>query len=148
MVIQHDNAPAINAVEDAVEFDIMENANFAFAEYMGHKNVLDVNSHADFWSWMQKGFIPLIFIQEQGVAENRNTTDPQISQFMTHIPRERRGIMLQYNRIVMGVRMRQERSEKEKKCTSMASLHDFFGAKCVEQFGYELDPEIFTARKT
>eukprot|EP00971_Amphidinium_carterae_P097435 1928071-Amphidinium_carterae.1 len=30
----------------------------------GHKGVYDVNSHADFWSWMNHGLIPLLYIQD------------------------------------------------------------------------------------
>jgi hypothetical protein len=49
----------IYAVEESIEFDITENANFAFAHAFGHKGLVDVNSIADFWSWMRLGFFPL-----------------------------------------------------------------------------------------
>merc|ERR1719191_2464237 len=80
--IAHDNAPHIRAVEDSIDFDIQSNANFAFAgvgyndgPYMGHKDINDVNSHADFWSWMTKGFVPLIFQQSRGFHEGHDPTD-------------------------------------------------------------------------
>eukprot|EP00927_Polykrikos_kofoidii_P019341 TRINITY_DN19030_c0_g1_i1.p1 TRINITY_DN19030_c0_g1~~TRINITY_DN19030_c0_g1_i1.p1 ORF type:complete len:860 (-),score=125.80 TRINITY_DN19030_c0_g1_i1:263-2842(-) len=50
------------AVEHAIEFDIGENANFAIADNMMHKTLLDVHCVADFWSWMRLGLLPL-FVQ-------------------------------------------------------------------------------------
>ena len=76
MVIAHDDAQVVNAVEDSIQDDINNNANFAWSSpYMGHKDVEDVNSHADFWSWMSRGFVPLIFQQSWGFGEGRDLED-------------------------------------------------------------------------
>lgn len=62
MVIVHDDAVVVRAVEDSIVFDIIDNANFAFdSDFMGHKNIYDVNSIPDFWSWFSLGFLPLMF---------------------------------------------------------------------------------------
>ena len=62
----HLNFEQTHAVDDAMYFDITENANFAYGgEYpfqngrMGHKNIFDVNSFADFWSWLDLGITPI-----------------------------------------------------------------------------------------
>ena len=37
---------------------------------MGNKGLADVNSHADFYSWLRLGLVPLLFTPwEHGVAE-------------------------------------------------------------------------------
>lgn len=50
----------IYSVEQAIEFDLRENANFAFAHNFGHKDIEDVNSFSDFWSWSRIGLLPLV----------------------------------------------------------------------------------------
>lgn len=53
MVIIHDEAVVVRAVEDSISFDIVDNANFAFdSPNMAHKDITDVGSLADFWSWI------------------------------------------------------------------------------------------------
>jgi len=54
------NQHLVLSIEQAIEQDIRENANFAFNEYMGHKTLQDVHSVPDFWSWMRLGFLPLV----------------------------------------------------------------------------------------
>lgn len=65
-----------NGLTSAVEFNIAENANFAFLApgNMGVKNYQDVNNFADFWSWMGKGFIPLVAPQQVWISEGSNLT--------------------------------------------------------------------------
>mmetsp|Transcript_44328 Transcript_44328/g.77827 ORF Transcript_44328/g.77827 Transcript_44328/m.77827 type:complete len:1032 (-) Transcript_44328:95-3190(-) len=76
MVIVHDDAVVVRAVEDSIVFDIVDNANFAFdSDFMGHKDIYDVNSHADFWSWLMVGFMPLMF-PELGEGGGSESTDP------------------------------------------------------------------------
>jgi hypothetical protein len=60
LAIAHLGQNMVYAVEESIEFDISENANFAFAHAFGHKGIEDVNSVADFWSWMRLGYLPLI----------------------------------------------------------------------------------------
>eukprot|EP00931_Biecheleriopsis_adriatica_P050012 TRINITY_DN28942_c0_g1_i1.p1 TRINITY_DN28942_c0_g1~~TRINITY_DN28942_c0_g1_i1.p1 ORF type:complete len:906 (-),score=135.37 TRINITY_DN28942_c0_g1_i1:91-2778(-) len=57
------------AMEEAYEFDIVENANFAFSGYFGHKTIYDVNSIADFWSWVRVGFLGLVVQPAWGYSE-------------------------------------------------------------------------------
>eukprot|EP00746_Dinoflagellata_sp_MGD_P167281 gnl/MRDRNA2_/MRDRNA2_97777_c0_seq1.p1 gnl/MRDRNA2_/MRDRNA2_97777_c0~~gnl/MRDRNA2_/MRDRNA2_97777_c0_seq1.p1 ORF type:complete len:988 (+),score=181.49 gnl/MRDRNA2_/MRDRNA2_97777_c0_seq1:73-3036(+) len=159
MAIAHDNAPHIRAVEDSIDFDIQNNANFAFAgvgyndgPYMGHKDINDVNSIADFWSWMVKGFVPLVFQQSRGFHEGHDYTDERFKKASVEWGPAERGRMLFYNRIVGGVRMRQERSgeaDDALPCNAgHSSLLGFYAEKCVHGHGYELDPEMMVARVT
>eukprot|EP00928_Gymnodinium_smaydae_P034656 TRINITY_DN24510_c0_g1_i1.p1 TRINITY_DN24510_c0_g1~~TRINITY_DN24510_c0_g1_i1.p1 ORF type:complete len:927 (-),score=195.22 TRINITY_DN24510_c0_g1_i1:129-2909(-) len=60
LAIAHLRQDTIMKVEDAVETDIIENANFAWAHAFGHKGIYDVNSYADFWSWSRLGLFPLL----------------------------------------------------------------------------------------
>eukprot|EP00927_Polykrikos_kofoidii_P027374 TRINITY_DN24107_c0_g2_i1.p1 TRINITY_DN24107_c0_g2~~TRINITY_DN24107_c0_g2_i1.p1 ORF type:complete len:1288 (+),score=173.95 TRINITY_DN24107_c0_g2_i1:236-4099(+) len=60
--IIHQSAADFAAVKLGFEAAVPEMANFGFTEpWMGFKNVDDVNSHADFWSWLHHGFVPLVF---------------------------------------------------------------------------------------
>lgn len=52
----------------AISFDIEENANFAFVGNLpfengriGWKDIYDVNSIADYWSWLNLGLLPIFF---------------------------------------------------------------------------------------
>merc|ERR1719262_711129 len=133
MVIAHDDAQVVNAVEDSIVLDIGNNANFAWSSpFMGHKDVEDVNSHPDFWSWMSRGFVGLIFQQEWGWAEGRDTSDPLFVQAKDVFERKDRGMLLHYNKIIGGVRLRQERSDEEgdEVCPSLNSLLVFWGKEC------------------
>lgn len=60
----------IYALEDAIEFDISQNANFAFAHAYGHDGVVGVRTISDFWSWLQLGFIGLIVQPTWGYSED------------------------------------------------------------------------------
>uniref|UniRef100_A0A7S4VIU8 EF-hand domain-containing protein n=1 Tax=Alexandrium monilatum TaxID=311494 RepID=A0A7S4VIU8_9DINO len=77
-VTWHFNYDRLHAVDQAITWDIKENANFAFSGIvpfengrMGHKNIEDVNSIADFWSWMNMGIVPLFWPQGWDVNEVR-----------------------------------------------------------------------------
>merc|ERR1719230_1876322 len=63
----------------SVEFDLLENANFAWAGLVpfesgrfGFKTLFDVNTIADFWSWTTMGLVPLLFLESWDVNEVRN----------------------------------------------------------------------------
>mmetsp|Transcript_10858 Transcript_10858/g.24910 ORF Transcript_10858/g.24910 Transcript_10858/m.24910 type:complete len:1047 (-) Transcript_10858:32-3172(-) len=147
MVILHDDAVVIRAVEDSITFDVFDNANFAFDSlFMGHKNIHDVNSHSDFWSWLIQGFLPLMFIQESVWSEGRNLTDPTILDRTIVYTEEERGVLLHYNRIIGGIRFSQERSGGIS-CNAPFSLTAFYHQQCVGT-AYELDPESWPARHT
>jgi len=172
VVIENDNAPQVNAVEDSIAFDIGENANFAIVGPMGFKSVWDVNSYQDFYSWLKNGLVPLIFVQSRGFSENYFENDP-LSMLNASYPGDpwrtqdileelesrpwlnndtRRGLYINHNRIVGGLRLSQERFEEdpeiEWECASPNALKPVYNMKCVGGFGYELDPEMLDARQT
>jgi len=67
-IIMHARIEVLHAVDKAVAWDIYENANFAFAGNvpfengrMGHKSIEDVNTYADFWSWLNMGLVPIFW---------------------------------------------------------------------------------------
>jgi len=68
----------VYAIEQAISWDVEENANFAFSGVvpsengrMGHSSFHDVNSIADFWSWFQMGLVPVFWPQDWDVSEVR-----------------------------------------------------------------------------
>mmetsp|Transcript_45191 Transcript_45191/g.104739 ORF Transcript_45191/g.104739 Transcript_45191/m.104739 type:complete len:1039 (-) Transcript_45191:51-3167(-) len=147
MVILHDDAVVIRAVEDSITFDVFDNANFAFDSlFMGHKDIHDVNSYADFWSWCIQGFLPLMFVQETSWSEGRDLTDPEIIRETEFFSESERGVLLHYNRIIGGVRFRQEVSGYIE-CDAPDDMRAFYQLPCVKT-KYELDPESWPARHT
>merc|ERR1719191_2035487 len=77
--ILHLKQDVVHTLEQSIDFDLRENANFAFGGNvpfengrMGHKSLFDVNSVADFWSWLTMGMVPLIWIEDYDVNEVRN----------------------------------------------------------------------------
>jgi len=78
-VMLHFRFDVLYAIDEAITFDIEENANFAFSGIipyengrMGHKTLYDVNSIADFWSWMSIGLVPLFWPQSWDANEARS----------------------------------------------------------------------------
>jgi len=154
MAIAHDDAPNVRSVQDSLREDIIENANFAFTgPYMGHKNMEDVNSHADFWSWLMHGMLPLIFIQETPFHEGFNPDEPwyeeQIVSGDTFVPPEQRGLWLHFNRIVGGIRLVQERSGVDAefpddgfRCETRSQVLPLYNRLCVGGLDYNIDPEL------
>jgi len=57
MLLSHEMLGPAQSIERAIRFDIEENANFAFngVGTFGNKNIQDVNSFADFYSWFRLG---------------------------------------------------------------------------------------------
>eukprot|EP00931_Biecheleriopsis_adriatica_P004589 TRINITY_DN106232_c0_g1_i1.p1 TRINITY_DN106232_c0_g1~~TRINITY_DN106232_c0_g1_i1.p1 ORF type:complete len:1060 (-),score=244.56 TRINITY_DN106232_c0_g1_i1:60-3239(-) len=127
------NQHLVYAIEQAIEKDIVENANFAFSGYMGEKNLHDVHSFADFWSWVRLGFLPLVIKPTWSYSESR--TDDVASVFdlsyaaspLSEAPSSwvlgafakdsgsslpdpvpMTGDYLRYNRIIGGLRFRQQ----------------------------------------
>jgi len=145
MAIAHDDAITVRGVEDSLEDDIVENANFAFTgAYMGHKNIYDVNSHADFWAWMSVGLLPLVGQQERSFHESYDTTNPLYKAAEKKYGPKERGYWLHYNRIVGGIRMVQERSGEPNgfKCKTMQQLIPLYRQRCVGGLDYSLEPEL------
>eukprot|EP00931_Biecheleriopsis_adriatica_P024484 TRINITY_DN15242_c0_g2_i2.p1 TRINITY_DN15242_c0_g2~~TRINITY_DN15242_c0_g2_i2.p1 ORF type:complete len:992 (+),score=137.20 TRINITY_DN15242_c0_g2_i2:417-2978(+) len=74
----HEQSHIIHGQKQALVFDLEENAAFAFAEEtpfehgrMGHKNLYDVNTFADFWSWLNLGFVPRFWEDGWALSESR-----------------------------------------------------------------------------
>lgn len=162
MVIGHDPVVPIHAVEHGVMFDVEENANFAFSSgYIGHKGMYDANSQTDIWSWMINGLAPLVFQQGRGFSEGSDgppwSNEPEIIAagerssklpWLGTVAREDRGIYLNFDRLIGGMRFRQERG-KQGDCETMAKLKSLHNAKCSTRYrgsGYELYPELYTSQ--
>lgn len=80
-VFMHMRLEELHAVDRAITWDLNENANFAFGGSipfdngrMGHKNIDDVNSIADFWSWFNLGITPLFWPEGWDISEVRMNT--------------------------------------------------------------------------
>mmetsp|Transcript_38886 Transcript_38886/g.91562 ORF Transcript_38886/g.91562 Transcript_38886/m.91562 type:complete len:1329 (+) Transcript_38886:201-4187(+) len=143
-IISHDPVVPINSVEDSLMHDIISNANYAYTSpHIGHRDLMNVNSYADFWSWMIHGLIPLMFSQEFPVSEDLDTSDPTISSRVPEVSPDEWGYVLNYNRMIGGVRVRQERSS-----ASSCEKHRFVAPPCVGGLGYELFPETWVAFTT
>lgn len=82
VLLTHETLHLNNSIEAAIEYDISANANFAFSapQYMGHKNFENVNSFADFWSWMSRGFVPLTMKSQHDVAEGSDVVVDNFSR--------------------------------------------------------------------
>jgi len=142
MAIAHDDAVTIRGVEDSIEFDISENANFAYTgDYAGHKTIMDVNSYADFWSWMNEGFLPLLFQQSNSFHEGYNASDLRFQAASVDVKPRDRGFILNYNRVIGGMRLVQERTDPAR-CTTYAGLLRLYNQDCVSGTDYNLEPEV------
>eukprot|EP00929_Paragymnodinium_shiwhaense_P012052 TRINITY_DN11866_c0_g2_i1.p1 TRINITY_DN11866_c0_g2~~TRINITY_DN11866_c0_g2_i1.p1 ORF type:complete len:986 (-),score=265.15 TRINITY_DN11866_c0_g2_i1:256-3213(-) len=137
--VLHNNASQVRAVEDSMAEMFLNGADFATVDLFeddeldgeGLKDVFEVSSIVDFWSWMHNGFLPLF--------NNEDSDD--------------RGLYMNYNRLVGGIRLSQERSgegEEAAACPSLAAgdLKKFYAMPCVHGRGFELEPEMWSARFT
>jgi len=146
MSLGHDDSISTRAVEDSLSHDLVGNANFALDQDIGHKDIYNVDSYADFWSWINHGFLPLLLPETDEVNETVNET--HIRNGSDIPPMEGRGYWLHYNRIVGGVRLVQERSPGENggdgavTCSTYANLRPLYGVDCVEGLVYDLEPEL------
>jgi len=104
MNLSHELPETIQSIEKAIDFDITENANFAFSSplYMGHKNYMDVNTFADWYSWMHLGFSAIYFPVEHPVSEGA-TFSLGTKTFMEA------STYLEHNRKIGGVQLSQQR---------------------------------------
>jgi len=122
LAIMHLKQDKVFSIEEAIRFDIEENANFAWSHNFGHKTVFDVNSIADFWSWFNLGYLPLVVQLSWGYSESlQDAYDamngsysaaklPGLWRFGENgsKPLPVRSDYLHYNRIIGGIRLRQE----------------------------------------
>jgi len=158
----------VRAVEHSISFDVEDNANFAYdSDFAGHKDIHEVNSFADFWSWMSSGLVPLLWVQEKPWSEDisfRNSTSWKWSEDgkdevevvgsgiepgltpKVHLDQQQWGLMIYYNRVVGGIRLRQERNVVVP-CVPNPELDAFYNADCKGNVkDYSLDPDIDVAR--
>mmetsp|Transcript_42193 Transcript_42193/g.98493 ORF Transcript_42193/g.98493 Transcript_42193/m.98493 type:complete len:766 (+) Transcript_42193:75-2372(+) len=107
MLLNHEVVGETQSVEKAIRFDIEENANFAFNDIstMGHKNYQDVNSFADFWSWMRLGFSAVYLPQTSAVSEG--STLPPVNLTMMEMAR-----YLTFNSKLGPVKLSQETAQE------------------------------------
>jgi len=100
---------------------------------------VDVLQDEELWSWWKNGLLPLVFDGE-GWHDNHDQTNPLFTDVST------KGFWLRYNRVVGGIRLRQERSYEE--CTSTDFLLELYDGTCVGGHDYNIDPEagLFTQR--
>lgn len=90
----HFKTEQLHSQDYAISFDIEENANFAFAGSipfeigrMGWKNIYDVNSVADFWSWLNLGLLPIFFpaARSWDTSESRSNVAAQCESFKSSL---------------------------------------------------------------
>jgi len=151
MVIMHDDAPRVNAVEDSLAHNVVNQADFSITNDFpneGMKAFWDVNSISDFWSWMNSGYIPMVFDQETDWAVPPDSNESFVLSATSTMPRSERGVLLNYNRIVLGVRVQQERFDEKVECVGGDRMKLFYNKECVGGQGYELQPEMYQARRT
>eukprot|EP00929_Paragymnodinium_shiwhaense_P098005 TRINITY_DN59571_c0_g1_i1.p1 TRINITY_DN59571_c0_g1~~TRINITY_DN59571_c0_g1_i1.p1 ORF type:complete len:989 (-),score=220.50 TRINITY_DN59571_c0_g1_i1:124-3057(-) len=124
MFQSHDRTLAVHGIEEAIDFDLEENAVFAFSHpgVMGHKDLHDINSYADFWSWLGLGIIPLLFPDTVAVSESAG--DLSLGKLSAHDQL----YYLWHNRKVGGLRLQQERSVRSE-CSNVA-LQKAYGQLC------------------
>eukprot|EP00439_Symbiodinium_sp_Y106_P079159 s167_g17.t2 len=161
----------VMSVENSIETDITENANFAFEAwprmcctiflglegYFGNKVIGDVNSFADFWSWTRLGLLPLVFpempyLYSEGLAEavpegyNVSALPQRWLYPGYEKPAPVQNDYLRYNRIIGGLRFRQEVSTDDKAtCTHFgdeATFRTWIGKPCTHFTEYELPPDL------
>jgi hypothetical protein len=76
MMICHNDAKTVYAIESTLERQVVERARFGFTSpYKGWKNIDDISSIADVYSWLHKGLIPLIM---EGWHDPWEDTEPDI----------------------------------------------------------------------
>eukprot|EP00931_Biecheleriopsis_adriatica_P041280 TRINITY_DN23616_c0_g2_i1.p1 TRINITY_DN23616_c0_g2~~TRINITY_DN23616_c0_g2_i1.p1 ORF type:complete len:1029 (+),score=157.39 TRINITY_DN23616_c0_g2_i1:195-3089(+) len=88
----HERTSVINGQQEALIFDLEENAVFAFAQpipfdnpRMGHKNLYDVNTFADFWSWLNLGLVPLLWEEGWAKSESRGNVYSACESMEEHL---------------------------------------------------------------
>jgi len=148
MMTSHNPISTMFAAEDSVAFGIEEDAEFARTnDNHGHKTIYDVDSEAEFWSWMLEGFVPLMNGQGTDWSEGVDEDNPLMVANTEEVPVLERGFFLNYNRIIGGIRVRQERSWVTE-CDSTSDLSMFYNKSCVGGLDYQLWPETWQAFET
>eukprot|EP00746_Dinoflagellata_sp_MGD_P149948 gnl/MRDRNA2_/MRDRNA2_81913_c0_seq2.p1 gnl/MRDRNA2_/MRDRNA2_81913_c0~~gnl/MRDRNA2_/MRDRNA2_81913_c0_seq2.p1 ORF type:complete len:913 (+),score=157.02 gnl/MRDRNA2_/MRDRNA2_81913_c0_seq2:243-2981(+) len=110
LLVLHDRAALVREIEDAITWDVEQNANFAYSEpgSESHKGLYDLNTHVDFYSWLQEGVRPLLLKHRKQMPEDYQGALPEL-------PQEQRALyMNDFNALVGGVRIMQERMPAER----------------------------------
>lgn len=140
----HENSEVVYGVQTAIEMELEFNTYYAYTgDGVGHKSLHDISSFPEFWSWMYLGYAPKVFsnskvIPQELVDTSTTTPEPQKDP--------QRGMFLNYNRIMGGVRIMKKKStpgnlEKEHGCDTEEELVAPYGSPCVGGRGHELRPE-------
>eukprot|EP00746_Dinoflagellata_sp_MGD_P152328 gnl/MRDRNA2_/MRDRNA2_83580_c0_seq3.p1 gnl/MRDRNA2_/MRDRNA2_83580_c0~~gnl/MRDRNA2_/MRDRNA2_83580_c0_seq3.p1 ORF type:complete len:863 (+),score=149.05 gnl/MRDRNA2_/MRDRNA2_83580_c0_seq3:151-2739(+) len=157
LAVMHLRQDRVYSIEEAIEFDIVENANFAWAHAFGHKGIFDVNSLVDFWSWLRNGFVPLVVQQAWAYSESYPNDIPKPDRWdfykdkgPGYQPLPVPGDYLHYNRIVGGLRFRQEIADSGFELCRVPGVvpadlwKDWYGKPCTTP-KYQLTPDSDTA---
>lgn len=141
--LNHDEAILVGDVEDAISVELHENAVFGYTDpgWMGHKDMEDVHSISDVWSWLRVGLCPLLFRHFQSWSELSKNAAKWPT---TTIPDEARRVYLKYNRLVGGLEITQLRGEV-KACPNQ-KVSDIFSLECIPpeevyELNLHLEPE-------
>jgi len=147
VVVEHDKAPEVNAVEDSIGEDVLTRAKFAVVEDKAWKNFNDINSYLDFYSWLTMGLVPTVFKQEFEWSRPELQEESRPEDFYP-VNSSMRGVYVYYNRIIGGIRISQERDETVTGCREWApGLQEAYGMPCVGGQTYE-QPEMSEMRFT
>ncbi|CAK9026749.1 unnamed protein product [Durusdinium trenchii] len=111
MLLSHEMIGPAQSIERAIRFDIEENANFAFngVGTFGNKNIQDVNSFADFYSWFRLGFAAIYMPQSTSVSEGSTLTAVPLST-------PNKQIYLETNRKLGPIKLSQQKVTKASQC--------------------------------
>ncbi len=108
--LYHDSAKVVKDLEEAITVDMSENAVFGYSApfSMAHKDVHDVDTFADFFSWLRVGVLPLLFFESRAFSELiPGRGDPDFAWEDETIPMKDRPFYLNFNRILGGVQLQQ-----------------------------------------
>jgi hypothetical protein len=139
------------AIQESIDNDIEENANFAFNGPMGNKIFRDAHNVADFWSWLRLGAVPLIIQPTYGYSEQypyNETAQVGYFDLSYDSPQPSYGHYLRYNRILGGIRLSQQVAEASEclgPTTSAWEDNDidnpWLRKPCFDAPGWDLPPD-------
>eukprot|EP00746_Dinoflagellata_sp_MGD_P024570 gnl/MRDRNA2_/MRDRNA2_15769_c0_seq1.p1 gnl/MRDRNA2_/MRDRNA2_15769_c0~~gnl/MRDRNA2_/MRDRNA2_15769_c0_seq1.p1 ORF type:complete len:667 (+),score=94.25 gnl/MRDRNA2_/MRDRNA2_15769_c0_seq1:242-2002(+) len=112
---------------------------------MGHKDLHDVHSIADIYSWLRVGLRPLIFRSSKSFSE---LSSGEAFAWPTYpVPTSEKPFYLQYNRIVGGVQLQQKRTEP-RTCSVSIEFAKAYDLACdmhletSSHYNLNLQPEV------
>mmetsp|Transcript_75492 Transcript_75492/g.201809 ORF Transcript_75492/g.201809 Transcript_75492/m.201809 type:complete len:912 (+) Transcript_75492:3-2738(+) len=102
--VNHDRAAVVLDLQESMINHVQENANFGINSVgsMGHKTIFDVHSRTDFFSWLRMGLVPLVLDHAASLPEGRALP-------LAEDHEEARQHLLNYNRLLGGMQLRQAR---------------------------------------